>query len=84
MVVTFSNLYIVITTLLGIVVLGEGVTALKLAGLTCILTGVVLLAHPPARYAVTREAASSDHRMSRFRALGIIAAYVIIVGSGLP
>src|SRR5579872_1910655 len=53
MVVTFSNLYIVITTLLGIVVLGERVTALKIVGLACILVGVVLLAHPPARYAVT-------------------------------
>jgi EamA-like transporter family len=36
MVVTFSNLYIVITTLLGIVVLGERVTALKIAGLATV------------------------------------------------
>jgi hypothetical protein len=36
MVVTFSNLYIVITTLLGIVVLGERVTALTIAGLATV------------------------------------------------
>lgn len=82
MVVTFSNLYIVITTLLGIVVLGEQVTALKVVGLACILVGVVLLAHAPARYAVTPEAASSDHKVFQLRALGIIATYVIIVGVG--
>jgi drug/metabolite transporter (DMT)-like permease len=82
MVVTFSNLYIVITTLLGIVVLGERVTALKIVGLACILVGVVLLAHPPARYAVTPEAASSDKKMVGLRALGIMTIYVIIVGVG--
>jgi drug/metabolite transporter (DMT)-like permease len=82
MVVTFSNLYIVITTLLGIVVLGERVTAMKIAGLASILVGVVLLAHSPARYAVTPEAASADNKMLRLRALGIIATYVIIVGVG--
>lgn len=82
MVVTFSNLYIVITTLLGIVVLGERITALKIVGLACILVGVVLLAHPPARYAVTPEAASSDTKIVGLRALGTIAIYVIIVGMG--
>jgi hypothetical protein len=41
-----------------------------------------LLAHSPARYAVTPEAASSDKKMVGLRALGIIATYVIIVGIG--
>ena len=83
LVVTVSNLYIVITTLLGIVVLSERVTALKIAGLACIVLGVVLLAHSRARYAVTSEAASSDKKMAGLRALGSIATYVIIVGIGL-
>lgn len=51
-------------------------------GLACILVGVVLLAHPPARYAVTPEAASSDKKMVGLRALGTMAIYVIIVGVG--
>jgi drug/metabolite transporter (DMT)-like permease len=51
LVVTFSNLYIVITVVLGIVVLNEPVTVLKIAGLLCILAGVLVLAHPPARHA---------------------------------
>ena len=55
-VVTFSNLYIAITTLLGIVVLGESVTALKITGLICTVAGAVLLAHAPARYGVSPEA----------------------------
>jgi drug/metabolite transporter (DMT)-like permease len=61
-----NQLYILITTLLGIVVLGERVTTLKIASLGCILVGVVLLAHSPARYGVTPEAASSDTRCSVF------------------
>ncbi|MGA7913428.1 MAG: EamA family transporter [Candidatus Dormiibacterota bacterium] len=82
MVVTFSNLYIVITTLLGIAVLGERVTVLKIVGLACILLGVVLLAHPPARYAVTPEAARSDRKMVGLLAFGTIAIYVMIIGVG--
>ena len=45
LVVTLSNLYIVITIVLGIVVLHEPVTVLKIAGLICILAGVLVLAH---------------------------------------
>src|SRR5215467_4497900 len=41
LVVTLSNLYIVITIVLGIVVLHEPVTALKIAGLTSIVAGGV-------------------------------------------
>jgi drug/metabolite transporter (DMT)-like permease len=81
LVVIFSNLYIVITTLLGIVVLGERVTALKIAGLACILVGVVLLSHSPARYGVNPEA-SSNNKMFQWRAYVIMATYVVIVGVG--
>src|SRR5260370_4051670 len=51
LVVTLSNLYIVITIVLGIAVLHEPVTPLKIAALTYTMPGVLGLAHPPARYA---------------------------------
>ena len=59
LVVTLSNLYIVITIVLGIVVLHEPVTVLKIAGLICILAGVLVLAHSPARYAAHPEPSSA-------------------------
>jgi multidrug transporter EmrE-like cation transporter len=37
----------VITIVLGIAVLHEPVTVLKIAGLTCIMAGVLILAHSP-------------------------------------
>jgi drug/metabolite transporter (DMT)-like permease len=53
MVVTLSNLYIVITSLLGMSLLHESVTAVKIAGLVLTLGGVLLLAYPPSsRYGV--------------------------------
>jgi drug/metabolite transporter (DMT)-like permease len=81
LVVTFSNLYIVITTLLGIVALGEGVTALKISGVACTVAGVVLLARAPARYGVDPEA-SSDEKPASVRALVVMATYVVIIGVG--
>jgi len=60
LVVTLSNLYIVITIVLGIVVLHEPVTVLKIAGLTCTMAGVLVLGHPPGRYAAHPEASSAS------------------------
>ena len=80
-VVTFSNLYIVITTLLGIVALGEPLTPLKITGLSCTVAGVVLLGHAPARYAVNPEA-SSDGKAASARAFLIMASYVVMIGVG--
>ena len=60
LVVTLSNLYIVITIVLGIVVLHEPVTVLKIAGLTCTMAGVLILGHSPARYAAQPEASSAS------------------------
>jgi drug/metabolite transporter (DMT)-like permease len=66
--VSLSNLCIVITIVLGIVVLREPVTVLKIAGLTCIVAGVLILGHSPARYAARPE----DRRASaRRRARGL-------------
>lgn len=80
-VVTFSNLYIAITTLLGIVVLGESVTALKITGLACTVAGVVLLAHAPARYGVNPEARAGQNAPP-VRAFVIMAGYIVIIGLG--
>jgi drug/metabolite transporter (DMT)-like permease len=81
MVVTFSNLYLVITILLGIVVLGEAITALKIAGLVSTLAGVLMLAHAPARYGVHGQPDAGDHGPP-LRAFGVMGAYVVIVGIG--
>lgn len=80
-VVTFANLYIAITTLLGIVVLGEPLTALKLTGLACTIAGVVLLTHAPARYGVNPDA-SAVNKPPSSRAFVIMAAYIAIIGLG--
>ena len=81
LVATFSNLYIVITVALGIVVLSEPVTVLKLVGLACIIAGVLILAHSPARFAVNPEA-SSGSEPHRARGFTIMASYVVIIGVG--
>ena len=81
LVVTFSNLYIVITTVLGIVALGEDVTALKITGVACTVAGVVLLARAPARYGIDRDA-GSDEKAPTARAFVVMATYVVIIGVG--
>ena len=81
LVVTFSNLYIVVTTLLGIVVLGEHITVLKVAGLACILVGVVLLSHTHPRYGTTPKA-DSMNTTRRLRGYLVMVIYVVLVGVG--
>jgi drug/metabolite transporter (DMT)-like permease len=81
LVVTFSNLYIVITTLLGIVALDERITALKITGVIFTVAGVVLLARAPARYGVDQDAGSGEKTPSA-RAFAIMAIYVAIIGVG--
>ena len=77
--VTLSNLYIVITVVLGIVVLHEPVTVLKIAGLGCIMAGVLALAHSPARHAAHPEASSAG-RPVQARGLAIMAFYIVMIG----
>jgi len=81
LVVTFSNLYIVITILLGVVVLGEPLTALKVAGLACTLVGVLVLAHPPGRFGVHSQA-RTDSKAIPFRAFIVMAVYIVLIGVG--
>jgi drug/metabolite transporter (DMT)-like permease len=82
LVVTLSNLYIVVTALLGMSLLHESVTAVKIAGLALTLGGVLLLAYPPAsRYGV-HSASSSAKKAPPTRAFLMMGAYVVIVGIG--
>jgi drug/metabolite transporter (DMT)-like permease len=81
LVVTLSNLYIVITIVLGIVVLHEPVTGLKIAGLTCIVAGVLALGHSPARYAAhSGDSSASTRRQAR--GFAIMGIYVVMIGVG--
>ena len=82
LVVVLSNLYIVITFVLGITLLHEPVTALKIGGLVLTLGGVLLLAYPPSsRYAV-HSAMSVARKAPPARAFLLMAGYVLIIGIG--
>jgi drug/metabolite transporter (DMT)-like permease len=81
LVVTLSNLYIVITIVLGILVLHEPVTVLKIVGLACIMAGVLVLAHSPARYAANHEASSPSTPL-RARGFVIMGIYIVMIGVG--
>jgi len=82
LVVVLSNLYIVITFLLGITLLHEPVTALKIGGLVLTLGGVVLLANPPSsRYAV-HSAISVAKKAPPARAFILMGGYVVLIGIG--
>jgi len=82
LVVTLSNLYIVITIVLGIVVLGEPVTVLKIAGLTSIVAGVLLLGHSPARYAAHPGASPASTPPRQARGFVIMGIYIVMIGVG--
>ena len=81
LVVTLSNLYIVVTIVLGIVVLHEPVTVLKIAGLACIVAGVLLLGHSPARYAAHPDASRASGRRQA-RGFVIMGIYIVLIGVG--
>ena len=81
LVVTLSNLYIVVTIFLGIVVLHEPVTVLKVAGLTCIVAGVLILGHSPARYAAHPQDSAAGARR-RARGFVIMGSYIVMIGVG--
>jgi drug/metabolite transporter (DMT)-like permease len=82
LVVVLSNLYIVITFSLGITLLQEPITALKIGGLVLTLGGVLLLANPPSsRYAV-HSATSVAKKAPSARAFLVMGGYVVIIGIG--
>ena len=82
LVVVLSNLYIVITSLLGMTLLHESVTPLKIGGLALTLGGVLLLAYPPSsRYAV-HSATSIAKKAPPARAFLAMGGYIVIIGIG--
>ena len=82
LVVVLSNLYIVITFLLGVTLLQESVTPLKIGGLALTLGGVLLLANPPSsRYAV-HSATSVAKKAPPARAFLVMGGYIVIIGIG--
>ena len=80
-VVAFANLYIVVTVLLGMIVLHEAVTPLKIASLGVTLAGVLVLSYSPGRHGVQpgEGAATETHWL---RPLANLAAYILLVGTG--
>jgi len=81
LVVTLSNLYIVITIVLGILVLREPITVLKIAGLICTMAGVLLLGHSPTRYAA-HPGSSSASTPRQARGFVIMGIYIVMIGVG--
>ena len=81
LVVTLSNLYIVITIVLGILVLHEPVTVLKIAGLACIMAGVLVLGHSAARHSAAPGARSAGTPLQA-RGFVIMGVYVVLIGVG--
>ena len=80
--VVLSNLYVVITFLLGVTLLQESVTPLKIGGLALTVGGVLLLANPPSsRYAV-HSATSVAKKAPPARAFLVMGGYIVIIGIG--
>jgi drug/metabolite transporter (DMT)-like permease len=77
-VATLSNLYLVVTTLLGIAILGESITALKVGGLVAMIAGALLLDAAPVRFGVQGSAGGTQR--TALRPLLIMAAYTVLVG----
>ncbi|HET9848589.1 MAG TPA: EamA family transporter [Candidatus Dormibacteraeota bacterium] len=77
-VATLSNLYLVVTTLLGIAILGESVTVLKLGGIIAMIAGALLLDAAPARFGV--QIGAGGQQRTTVRPLLVMAAYALLVG----
>jgi uncharacterized membrane protein len=78
-VVARANLYIVVTVLLGIVILHEGITLMKIGGLAITLFGVLALSYTPGRHGVQPEKGASRTRAG-LGPFAILAAYVALIG----
>ena len=77
-VATLSNLYLVVTTLLGIAILGESITVLKLGGLVAMIAGALLLDAAPARFGV--RGGAGGKQATALVPLLIMAGYSVLVG----
>lgn len=78
-VVACSNLYIVVTVLLGITVLHEAVTPLKIVGLAVTLAGVLLLSYTPGRFGVQSGSGAARTQLPLLP-FAVMAAYVVLIG----
>jgi bacterial/archaeal transporter family protein len=78
-VVAVANLYIVVTILLGVVILHEAVTPLKIASLAMTLIGVLVLSYSPGRHGVQPGIPVTKARV-KLRPVVILTIYVALVG----
>jgi bacterial/archaeal transporter family protein len=80
LVVSLANLYLVVTIVLGVLVLHDALTLITVAGLICMLAGMLLLVQSPIRYGVQAPPASGARTTSP-RAFGTMSLYVLLVGA---
>jgi drug/metabolite transporter (DMT)-like permease len=78
-VVAVANLYIVVTILLGVAILHETITPLKIASLAVTLLGVLVLSYSPGRHGVQPGKSVTKARL-QLRPFAILAIYVALVG----
>jgi drug/metabolite transporter (DMT)-like permease len=78
-VVAVANLYIVVTILLGVAILHETITPLKIASLAVTLLGVLVLSYSPGRHGVQPGKSVPKARL-QLRPFAILAIYVALVG----
>jgi drug/metabolite transporter (DMT)-like permease len=78
-VVAVANLYIVVTILLGVAILHEAITPLKIASLVMTLIGVLVLSYTPGRHGVQPGKPATQVKV-QLRPLAILATYVALVG----
>jgi drug/metabolite transporter (DMT)-like permease len=78
-VVAVANLYIVVTILLGVAILHETITPLKIASLAMTLIGVLVLSYSPGRHGVQPGKPATKSKF-QLRPFVILAVYVALVG----
>ena len=78
-VVAVANLYVVITILLGVAILHETLTPLKIASLAMTLIGVLVLSYSPGRHGVQPDKPATKSEF-QLRPFVMLAAYVALVG----
>jgi drug/metabolite transporter (DMT)-like permease len=78
-VLAVANLYIVVTILLGVAILHETPTPLKIASLAMTLIGVLVLSYSPERHGVQPDKPVTRSEF-QLRPFVMLAAYVALVG----
>ena len=78
-VVAVANLYIVVTILLGVAILHETMTPLKIASLATTFIGVLVRSYSPGRHGVQPGKPATKYKL-QLRPFAILAVYVALVG----